>query len=290
MPDVRLSAAPGGASLPIADLAGATDRGKVRRVNEDQFLIATLHKSMTVRQTSLDSLAAFGGLQGADAHLLVVADGVGGHVGGELASGTAVRTIAEHVVETIGCFYAFDVEREDEFLTGLENAVERAHRQVRQRYPSEDGRPPATTLTMVALIWPRAYVIHVGDSRAYYLRAGKLSQLTRDQTAYEELVDRGVIPEDAAGSEGRRSRLKDVLVSAVGAEMEPSTGLIDLEPADVLLLCTDGLTKHVSDDEIAGILGSLETAERSCRRLVDLVLDRGATDNVTVVVGRFPAA
>ena len=81
-----------------------------------------------------------------------------------------------------------------------------------------------------------------------------------------------------------------MLTSAIGAEVEASIGLIDLDPGDTVLLCTDGLTKHVPDDEIAGILGAGASAERSCRRLVDLTLERGARDNVTVIVGRVAAA
>jgi len=123
-----------------ADLFGATDRGKVRQANEDQFLIASLHKSMRVQQTSLGSLGGFARLHGAVAHLLVIADGVGGNRDGELASGTAIELIAEHVGETIGCFYSYDVEREHEFLTQLQHAVERSHDQVRRRYAQDDGR------------------------------------------------------------------------------------------------------------------------------------------------------
>jgi protein phosphatase len=129
----------------------------------------------------------------------------------------------------------------------------------------------------------------VGDSRAYYLRGGRLQQLTRDQTAFEQLVDEGVIDEEKARAAGERHRFKDVLTSAVGAEIEPSVGLIDLQADDVLLLCTDGLTKHVPDGEIAQVLGAGRSAEESCRRLLDLTLERGASDNVTVIVGRFSA-
>ncbi len=118
----------------------------------------------------------------------------------------------------------------------------RSHEQVRRQYAS-DGRGPATTLTMVALVWPRAYVVHVGDSRAYYLRGGRLRQLTRDQTAYEELVDQGVI--SAAGRRRASGRLEEHADERGRRRDEPSIGLIDLEAGDALLLCTDGLTKHV---------------------------------------------
>jgi protein phosphatase len=257
----------------------------VRSMNEDQFFVASLHKSMRVRQTSLENLAAFARLHGSFAYLLVVADGVGGIKGGKLASGTAVETLAEHIGQTIGCYYNFDVEKEHEFLEQLEGAVERSHERIREEL-AHDGRGPATTLTMVALVWPRAYVVHVGDSRAYYLRGGRLKQLTRDQTAYEELVDQGVMTEEQA----RRAGLRNVLTSALGAQIKPALGLVDLEPGDALLLCTDGLTKHVSDDEIAVMLGNPESAEATCRRLVEMTLARGASDNVTVIVGRFAAS
>jgi len=267
------------------DIFGTTHPGKVRTANEDQFFVASLHKSMRVRQTSLEDLAAFARLHGSFAYLLVVADGVGGIKGGKLASGTAVEALAEHIGQTIGCYYNFDVEKEHEFLEQLERAVEHSHERVREALV-RDGRGPATTLTLVALVWPRAYVVHVGDSRVYYLRRGRLKQLTRDQTAYEELVDQGVMSEEQA----RRAGLRNVLTSALGAQIKPSIGLVDLEPGDALLLCTDGLTKHVSDDEIAVMLGNPECAEATCKRLVEMTLARGASDNVTVIVGRFAAS
>jgi protein phosphatase len=268
------------------DIFGTTHRGKVRAQNEDQFFVASLRRTMQVQQTSLGDLTVFRRLQDSSAYLLVVADGVGGAEGGKLASGTAVEALAEHIGATVGCCYDFDVDREHEFLAELQAGVERAHQEVRRRHGSE-GNHPATTLTTVVLRWPRAYVVHVGDSRAYYLRGGRLRQLTRDQTAYDHLVDEGLIKEDQTG---HRHLLRDVLTSAVGSEIEPTIGLIDLEPDDVLLLCTDGLTKHVPDRDITDILGAGASAETTCSRLLDLTLERGARDNVTMVVGRFAAS
>ena len=288
--DSHHGTAPGEELAAGIDIFGMTHRGKARSVNEDQFFVATLHKSMRVCQSSLDDLSMFARLHGSVAYLIVVADGLGGLGGGDLASRTAVETLAAHIGETIGCYYNLDVDKEHEFLAQLQDAVERSHQQVVERHAPAAGPGPATTLTMVALIWPRAYVVHVGDSRAYYLRAGRLRQLTRDQTAYEELVDQGIIAEEEGEGGALKRRFKNVLTSALGAEITPSTGLIDLQAGDVLLLCTDGLTKHVPDGDIAGILGEGRSAEQSCRRLVDLTLERGASDNVTVVVGRFAAS
>ena len=277
---------PGNEGLVGVDLFGATHPGRVRTANEDQFFVATMRKSMRVLQTSLEDVRVFEPLRDADAYLLVVADGASGIAGARQASTAAVETIAQHIGETIGCYYTFDVDKEQEFLTQLREGVERAHRRVLE-LETDAARGPATTLTMVTLLWPRAYVVHVGDSRAYYLRGGRLRQLTQDQTAYEQLLDDGKMTEEEA--EPLKGRLKNMLTGALGAQIKPSIGLIDLEPGDTLLLCSDGLTAHLADSDIAGILGASGSAEESCRRLVDLTLERGARDNVTVVVGRFAA-
>jgi len=142
---------------------------------------------------------------------------------------------------------------------------------------------------MVALVWPRAYIVQVGHSRAYFLREGRLRQLTRDQTAYEDVLDHGVSTEEQLERSGLQTQLRNTLSSAIGAQIKPVIGLVDLQAGDVLLLCTDGLNRHVPDDDIAGILGISASAEESCRRLIDLTLERGARDNVTAIVARFQA-
>jgi protein phosphatase len=263
------------------DTFGLTDTGKVRSQNEDQFLLASLDKSLSLQHTSLPDPEALGQFGRASAQLFIVADGVGGVAGGQLASGTAVQALAEYIGRTAGCYYNYDVDVENEFLEQLERAVERAHERVRAF--AGKGQGPATTVTMVTLVWPRAYVIHVGDSRGYYLRQGRLRQFTRDQTMGELLVDEGVVTEEQA----RSSRLDNVLASAVGGDLHPSIGLVDLQYDDSLLLCTDGLTKHVSDDQITEALQQGESAEQICRQLVTAALEDGGTDNVTVVVGRM---
>ena len=142
----------------------------------------------------------------------------------------------------------------------------------------------ATTLTMVTVRWPRAYLIHVGDSRCYRLRGGQLGRLTRDQTMAQAMLDAGALSADQA----EQSRFKHILYSALGGrEVVPDAASTDIQWDDVWLLCTDGLTKHVSDEEIGEHLARPEAAEITCRRLVDLALERGGSDNVTVVVGRL---
>jgi protein phosphatase len=275
------------AAQPV-DAFGLTDVGRVRAGNEDHFLIAAMQKSVEIRHTSLAAAALGRRFHTAQAHLFAVADGVGGRPGGELASEATVEALLRAVAHAAGCYHSMDVEQELELLTRLERATHDAHRRIIDEF-GDGERAPATTLTLAMLVWPRAYLIHVGDSRAYYLRRGRLQQITRDQTIGEFMVNIGAWTEDQAV----RAAAARSLASAIGgAELAPSVGLIDLEPGDVLLLCTDGLTKHVSDAEIAGVLGGPADAATMCRELVDRALAGGGSDNVTVVVARMarPAA
>jgi serine/threonine protein phosphatase PrpC len=263
------------------DAAGLTDVGRKRKANEDHFVIVSLQKSAQVRQTSLEDPGVFDRLRGPEALLFVVADGVGGRPGGAIASQTAVTSLVEYISQAAGCFHNLDVDRENEFLEQLEAGVRKAHQRIVAEHGGREG--PATTLTMATLVWPRAYIVHAGDSRAFYLRKGLLRQLTRDQTTGEYMVDAGAWTEEQA----RAAPMSGALVSALGAdELTPVVGLVDLRPGDVLLLCTDGLTRHLSDQRIAAILESASDAQSACRALVDAALAEGGSDNVTVVVAR----
>ena len=261
------------------DAHGLSHAGKVRAVNEDHFAIMTLQKAVQLRATNLQDSTLLDRLQKPQVHILVVADGVGGGVGGKIASGVAVKAVIEYLAEAVGCVQDFNVDRENAFLENLSQAVERGHSRLKEMFQTQGG--PATTLTMVTLVWPRAYVIHLGDSRGYYLRRGALRQFTRDQTMGDYLVDIGAVTEQHAAKAG----LYNVLASAVGGDFVPNVGVVDLSDGDELLLCTDGLTKHVSDERIAEILGS-GTAEAAVHSLIDAALDGGGTDNVTVVVAK----
>jgi serine/threonine protein phosphatase PrpC len=264
------------------DAAGLTDVGRKRKANEDHFVIASLQKTVQVRQASVADSRVFDRLRGPEGLLMVVADGVGGRPGGAVASETAITALVEYLGQAAGCFHQLDVDREHEFLVQLETAVLEAHRRLVAR---QDGRTdgPATTLTMAMLVWPRAYIVHVGDSRAFYLRKGRLRQLTRDQTTGEYMVDVGAWTEEQA----RTAPLGAALASALGSEeLSPAIGLVDLQPGDVLLLCTDGLTRHVPDPRITELLGGAASAEAACRGLVEAALADGGSDNVTVVVAR----
>ena len=265
-----------------ADAFGLTDVGKVRKNNEDHFLIATLKKTVSLDFTSLEGDQPLERLRGSMARLLIVADGVGGRPGGELASGTAVETLLRYIAQTVGCFNTVDVDREGDFLVKLESAVEEAHARIQEELGA-GGHAPSTTLTMAALVGRRAYIVHVGDSRAYYLHRGRLRQLTDDQTMGRFMVDTGAWSEEQAARAGISANLTSALG---GSEMTPRLGLVDLDPGDTLLLCTDGLTKHVGDEQIRAVLAEGGDAETKVRSLVGMALDGGGTDNVTVIVAR----
>ncbi|MGV3710056.1 MAG: PP2C family protein-serine/threonine phosphatase [Gemmatimonas sp.] len=262
------------------DLFGMTHNGMVRTENEDQFLIASLHKALNVHSSSL-SPEELGDLRGsAQGYLCMVADGVGGRPDGDVASGTAVRSVAHYVAHCLKCYDAQDGEQGDaHFLRDLQKAILDGDKHVR-----EEAAGTATTLTMVMAVWPRAYLIHVGDSRCYRLRNNVLELLSTDQTMAAALVEaKALTPVQA-----EKSQWRDMLISALGgSETTPITVPTNIEWNDVMLLCTDGLTKHVTDDELQAALQKKQSAEQTVRDLVQLALDRGGSDNVTAIVGRL---
>ena len=270
------------ATAPAVDCHGLSDVGRVRENNEDHFAILALERGARILHTNLDDTAIHARLGRPVAHVFIAADGVGGVSGGEDASRLAVGTMVEYLAEAAGCYQGMDVGQEHEFMDRLTAGVERAHNRLQERYGTA-GRGPATTFTMVTLVWPRAYIVHVGDSRGYLLRRGRVRQFTSDQTVGDLFVDIGKVTEEQATKMG----LYNMLASAVGTDIAPVVGVLDLERDDALLLCTDGLTKHVPDERISELMSAAPDAEAACRSLVDAALAGGGTDNVTVVVSRF---
>jgi protein phosphatase len=267
------------------DFFGVSHPGKVRIENQDCFLIASLHKAMQVHQTSLPEENLGELMSPSRGYVFLVADGVGGVPGGKDASRTALNAIVDYVLRAMDLYVGLDQDLEPEFLADLQRSVEKSHEVVRRAGEADDERVGmATTLTMVCIRWPRGYLVHVGDSRCYVLRGEDLNLLTKDQTMAQAMVDAGALSPDQA----ERSGLKHVLYSAIGAtRAEPMTLTTDIQWDDVMLLCTDGVTKHVSDDEIREALRRSTSAESTARELVQLALDRGGSDNTTVIVGRL---
>jgi protein phosphatase len=268
------------------DCFGLTDTGQVRESNEDQFLIADLDKSMLIVRTSLppdDHTRLFGGPQG---HLFLVADGIGGTAGGRRASRLAVETITRFVLNTLPWFFRLRRDEEHDLGEELRHALEECQRNVKEAQAADPDRGKmGTTLTMAYVFWPRLYVVHAGDTRAYLLRGEKLHQITTDHTFARKLVEAGhLTPEQA-----EQSRWSHVLYNCIGGgrdDLTPDVYKATLHPGDVLLLCTDGVTRHVTDDRIAAILQG-GTAEAATKRLVAEANAGGGTDNITAVVARF---
>lgn len=265
------------------DAYGVTHVGKVRRENQDHFLISTLAKQVRVDQTSLPDIAGISSAVDRVASLSMVADGVGSGAGEE-ASRFAVQAIASYVVRSTQVFYAADATEPETFAHLLEEAAMQCHADLLERAASE-GKPGrlATTLTLWLGLWPQAYVLQVGDSRCYLYRGGQLTQISRDQTMAEDMVQKGILPRDRAA----QSRWAHVLSSAIGgSEAAPVVTRVVREWGTIVLLCSDGLTKHVSTERIAERLGALKSSKETCEALLQDALDDGGTDNITIVIGR----
>jgi len=266
---------------------GKTDPGRVRPHNEDQFLIATLAKALHVQQTSLrQDQMHYSHERG---HLFVVADGMGGHRGGAEASALAVGVMERLLLDACKWFFHLQGPEENHVQAEFCNALE----QTDARVIAEARRQPqlwgmGTTLTMAYSLGRDLFVVHVGDSRGYLYRQGRLQQITRDHTYVQELLDRGHLsPREASCHQFRH-----VITNVVGGTeqgVRPEIHKLTVQPGDVLLLCSDGLNEMVSDDDIAATLGAAAEPQAACERLVELANERGGKDNVTAVVVRYDA-
>jgi len=249
---------------PGVELASLTDVGCHREKNEDSYAYWE-----AADDTSFSALG----------RLAIVADGMGGHEGGQIASRMAVETFPN----------AYAASSDPDPQKRLLGALNEAHRRIQQR-AKEDLRLSSmgTTCTAFALVNARLYFVHVGDSRLYLLREGKLRILTRDHTLIGRLLENGLIRPEQAHDHPQ----KHVLTSALGVpnnqdmEIDFSAGPLPVQKGDVLMICTDGLWGQLDSDEIEQALGS-QSPEATCRSLVQLAKDRGGPDNITLQVLRI---
>jgi protein phosphatase len=267
------------------DLFGLTHVGRVRKENQDHFMLCTVHPQVVVHGTSLpdaDKLPLRGERL---ATYMLVADGVGSGAGGGEASRLALETITQYVATSLRSYHAVGGASDQQFYDALTQAALEAHAAVRAKHDEHPEIGMATTLTLAVAVFPRMYVTQVGDSRCYRYWDGELTQLTRDQTIAQGLVDQGILPADRLA----KSPLNNILSSAIGGEEAlPVVTRIDIPRGCVLLLATDGLTKHVSTEEIKGQIERMTSSEQLCRSLLDLALERGGTDNITLIAARAP--
>ncbi len=248
-------------------VAGRTDVGRVRERNEDAFLVADLDRNVTPAvPTRLD--AGHAGV------LLAIADGMGGAEAGDVAAAIALDDL-RRVVATPPASAPHS--------TLLEQAFHHAHRAIRD---ASEGQPEkrrmGTTLTAVHVQGGEAFVAHVGDSRAYLVRAGRIVPITHDQTVVQQLVDTGLLdPKDVDASPFR-----NVILQAVGHQPDLDVGVwrVELRHRDCIVLTTDGLTNAVSEAEILSAVLTSMSLDVATQRLVDLANQRGGKDNITVVL------
>ena len=277
----------------ITDCYGATDIGLVREKNEDQYLIADLKKGSAIchsisdcalEQRHQESLAKRALSQ---ANLLLVADGVGGHAGGERASQLAVEGIAEYLQIQKARLSSCDTVSGVEIREILAEALAYAQQFIQHEADeSSEHARMGTTVTLAYLIGCSAYIAHVGDSRAYLCREGEIFQITHDQTIAQMLADSGAIDRQLVPIHPFRNVLGSLLCRNPD-QMWPNVFRRRLLPGDRLLLCTDGLTKHVRPYKIAKIIESAGNSADACRELIATANAAGGTDNITVVLAHF---
>lgn len=267
------------------DSAGVTDIGRARSTNEDAYLIATLQRSLVVHDASPEARGWFAGEPAGT--LIVVADGMGGQGGGDLASSTAINAVTRYLLNVMSWTRASSGRTS---LSGVRTQLSSAllvGDEVVKRAGARSGTPQmGTTLTMALVQWPLLYVAHVGDTRCYLLHEQQLSLLTTDHNLAQKLSDEGHTDFDAP------SHLQNVLWNALGATDElpqPQLKKLALAPGDKLLLCSDGLNKHVSDADIQRTLVAPGTSSTRATELVQRANSQGGTDNITVVVADFVA-
>jgi PPM family protein phosphatase len=264
---------------------GITDTGKVRSSNEDHFLVAEMARTLWVRQTSLPQPQEHHGRN--RGHIFLVADGMGGHRAGEVASALTVRTIEAFILHVLKRFSNLQATDEQAVLKDLQLALLQADARIFEeaaQHPEFTGM--GTTLTMAFSSGWNLFTIHAGDSRCYLFRAGHMKQLTQDHTLVGEMARRGLIKPEDVGHHQYRHIVTNVLGGgSVGVRTEVLKA--SLQPADVVLLCSDGLTDMLDDAQLAAVLTAEQNPKQACERLLAEANNQGGKDNITAIVVRY---
>ncbi len=268
-------------------VCGRTDRGRNRADNQDGFLVLDLADPGSALAADGDAATPEGGdlsfELGERGAILLVADGMGGRAGGARASGMAITAVRNVMLdrcpegESEGSDFARRLER------ALEVANDAIHRGSRQGPHAGMG----STATLAGLMGDTVYVAQVGDSRAYLIRSRHVGRLTRDQSLVQDLIDSGILDEGDSGGVRR-----NMILQALGPapKVRPAVTYHELRRGDVLLLCSDGLSGVVRDEEIRQAVSESSDCASLCRALVDLANDRGGPDNITVVAAKIEGA
>lgn len=278
----------------LVEIAARSDRGKKRENNEDTYLVYRTGRFVeriqsNIPESELASQYEDGG------YLLAVADGMGGMRAGEIASREALLAGFRLVLRAPRWLLNLDdlatrdaeieafFERVHGYLGGMHAAL------LRQMAADPSKAGMGTTYTAAYSVGFDLFIVHVGDSRAYVLHDGRLRQITHDHTLAQRLADQGAIPQEDVATHPQRHVLTRV-VGGSGGWFRAEMHHMRLHPGDTVLVCTDGLTGTVTEEEINGILGRHETSEETCDALLAASLERGAPDNVTMIVARYREA
>jgi protein phosphatase len=219
----------------------------------------------------------------------MVADGMGGHRAGNEASGLAIQYFITSILNRIRWHNPVKPGDDVLLVDDLREMLSQAHDEiVRQSEATASLAGMGTTLTMAYVVWPRMVVVHAGDTRCYLMRNGELRLLTRDHTVAEQMLQAGKLDPNAV----ERSRWSNVLVNALGANAEDvyaEVVRLDLEPNDKILLCSDGLNKHVQDEKIQSVLAEAKSMQQASTSLIQLANEGGGSDNITLIAARWTA-
>jgi protein phosphatase len=268
----------------VVALHAATDVGLVRQNNEDNFLVLDINRDLrwtaTDEGTPPDGLSSFE--VGDEGVLLAVSDGMGGALAGEVASQLAVNAVGRLIQQ----FQRLPQYLKFPFSERLRLAVEQANSIIYERSREHiELTGMGATFTSAAFYQGTLYLAQVGDSRAYLLRAGRIRQLTKDQSLVHQLVEAGYLTEEQA----EKHAYRNVILQALGAH--PNTVIVvdevELCRDDLVLVCSDGLSNKVSAQEMAEIVGNASDLEAACDELIRLANERGGEDNITLVLARF---
>jgi PPM family protein phosphatase len=281
------------ARRPVApvrvDVGALTHTGHVRKNNEDHFLVTRATRALETMATSLPDGDVPARADEVN-YVMVVADGMGGHAAGEVASRLAISGLVGLALDIPDWIFWVNAELAPEMQRRAREAVQQVGSLLVERGRQDAAlRGMGSTLTAARSFGRDLLIIHVGDSRAYLFRAGRLERLTRDHTYAQMLIDTGHFSPDDQALSGTRH----ILINALGGSVEDvavDVDLLCLEDGDRLLLCSDGLSDCVDDEQLAAALASVRPSGEACQRLVQLALEGGGRDNITVIVAAFEFA
>lgn len=238
---------------------GLTDNGLSRESNQDSLFVSDLR----------------------ELPLFIVADGMGGHNAGEIASSIAVEAIKEKFMET-----RENLQSKDSIIKTIKDSVFEANKKIYfKALSTPECSGMGTTLTMSYIFDNEIYIGHIGDSRAYYISDSDIDQLTEDDSLVNELIKNGSITIEEAKNHPQRNVITKALGTSIDIEVDIQT--IKYKIGDILIICSDGLSNMVKEDKVFDIIKSEEDVSLACQSLIDLAKKNGGSDNITLIIIKF---